>query len=144
MAASKTIRTYNPAKIIVTFGGVPVTGYVEDSFVKLERNGDVFEVSEGADGTVDRTNRNAFSYVATIVLKQVSPTNDAFMDIMQADQSDDNGIKALQITDIGGTLQFSADAWIEKDPSRDMARKMGSREWKFRTGIPSVDVHGSN
>ena len=145
MAVDKTIRTYNPAKVQIAFGGITLTGLAEDTFLKMERLGDGFEVSEGADGGIDRVNRNSFGYKGSFTLKQTSPSNTLLMESFMDDlNGESDTIPTLVIKDLSGNTEFSAQAWIEKDPAKDFGRKMGSREWKFCTGIPTVDKGGSN
>jgi hypothetical protein len=143
--ADKTIRTYNPAKMAIVWNGIVLTGFAEDTFLKLERLGDGFETSEGADGGIDRVNRNSFGYKGSFTLKQTSPSNTLLMEAFMADLNGEvDTIPTLVVKDLSGDTEFSAQAWIEKDPSKDFGRKMGSREWKIATGIPTVDKGGSN
>ena len=44
------VRTYNPKEVLISFGTHSVTGYAEDSFVSLEKNGDGISDVIGCDG----------------------------------------------------------------------------------------------
>ena len=44
------VRTYNPKEVLISFGTHSVTGYAEDSFVNLEKNGDGISDVIGCDG----------------------------------------------------------------------------------------------
>lgn len=144
MALDRTVRTYDPNKIIVVFGAIPMTGFGEGSFVTIARNGDLFEKSRGADGTVDRINKNATDFSVTIVLKQTSIANDALSTIMTQDLLTNTGKYPLSIKDLTGTeLFFAPQSWIAKDPDDEYSDTLGTREWRFDTG-PAIKFTGGN
>jgi len=144
MAADPIVRTYDPKLIIMTFGPVIFTGYAEGTFVAITGNGDKFEKSRGADGTVDRINKNAFDYSVAVTVKQTSLTNDALSAILIADMVANAGKHPLLIKDLNGTELFSAaQAWIAKDPDDEYSDSLSSREWRFDTGIASKFTGGN-
>ena len=144
MAAETKVRTYDPKKIIVTFGAIIIDGYAEGTFVLIAGNGDKFEKSRGADGSVDRVNKNNKDYRVTITIKQTSLTNDLLSAALVADQDANTGIKPLTIKDLNGTTLFFANqAWIAKDPDDEDSDSLSNREWMIDTGIASK-VTGGN
>lgn len=144
MAQDTTVRTYDPKKVTITFGPIIVTGFAEGTFLAIARNGDIFEKSKGADGTVDRINRNATDYAVTVTIKQTSLTNDALSAVMNADILDNQGVLPFTVKDLGGTtLFFASQAWIGKDPDDEHADALGSREWRIDTGF-AVKFTGGN
>jgi hypothetical protein len=134
-----TVATWNAATVNVAYtpgyadaSSIAFTGFGEDTIVSLEQIGDSFEESEGADGLVDRTNRNAKSYNLTVTLKQVSPTNVALVDAHMAEKEDTDGtVGSITVTGIDGSKKLSGTAWIKTPARMDAARKMSMREWKF-------------
>lgn len=144
MAADTAVRTYDPKKIVIIFGATIVTGYAEGTFVSIARNGDLFEKVRGADGGVDRVNKNANDFSVTLTLKQTSPTNLALSLLATADQAANAGVLPMVIKDLGGaTLFVAAQAWIAKDPDDEESDGMSTREWKFDTGI-AAKLSGGN
>ncbi len=138
------VRTYDPKLIIITFGVIPVTGYAEGTFVNIAGAGDAFEKTRGADGGVDRVNKNQADYRVTITLKQTSITNDLLSAAFNADRLTNVGKKALLIKDLNGTTLFSAaQAWIAKDPDDEFSDTMSNREWMIDTGI-AAKLTGGN
>jgi uncharacterized protein YkvS len=138
------VRTYDPKKYVIIFGAIPVTGFAEGTFISIARNGDIFEKSRGADGSVDRINKNAFDFSVTITIKQTSLTNDAFSAVMLVDMKNNTGVYPLTIKDLGGTtLLFAKAAWIAKDPDDENGDTLGSREWRIDTG-PGTKFTGGN
>lgn len=139
-----TVRTYDPQKVIVTFGPIIATGYADGTFISVERNGNMFEKVRGADGGVDRVNKNAFDFGVTLTLKQTSPTNNALSAMMTADQLTNAGIVPLLVKDLLGNTIFAApQAWIAKEPTMEDGSDLGTREWLFETG-PAVNFIGGN
>ena len=138
------VRTYDPKLVIVTFGAIPITGFAEGTFVSIAGNGDRFEKSKGADGTVDRVNKNANDYAVTITIKQTSLTNDLLSAVLNADLLSNTGKFPLTIKDLNGTaLFFAPQAWIAKDPDDEYSDTLSSREWRIDTG-PGTKFTGGN
>lgn len=144
MSADPFVRTYDPKLIIAVFGPVIFTGYAEGTFLAIAGNGDKFEKSRGADGTVDRINKNSFDYSVTFTVKQTSLTNDALSAVLTADVLSNAGKFPLTIKDLNGTeLFFAAQAWIAKDPDDSYSDSLETREWRIDTGIASKFTGGN-
>lgn len=142
--ADSTVRTYDPNSILVTFGTTIITGFAAGTFVKIARNGAAFEKVKGADGSVDRINRNANDFKVELTLKQTSAVNQILSGLMLADQISNKGILPLTITDLNGYSLFAAmSAWIEKDPDAEFSDKLSDRTWSFETG-PGANLVGGN
>lgn len=144
MPADPIVRTYDPKQVVVTFGPVIVTGYASGTFIQIARNGDLFEKVRGADGGVDRVNKNAGDFSVTLTLKQTSITNDALSGVLEQDRLTNTGKFPLLIKDLNGLSLFTApQSWIGKDPDDEFSDSMSNRQWRFDTGI-SVKVSGGN
>lgn len=144
MSTDLQVRTYDPKQVIVTFGTIAMMGYAEGTFISIERNGQLFEKSRGSDGSVDRTNKNAFDFSVTLTLKQTSPTNQLLSAVAAADQLSNLGVLPLVIKDLNGATVFTApQAWIQSDPNDEFGDTSGSREWVFDTG-PAAKLTGGN
>lgn len=138
------VRTYDPKKVIVTFGTIVMTGFAAGTFITITRNGDVFEKERGADGTVDRINKNATDFSIAMTIKQTSITNDLLSTVMIADINSNSGIFPFTVKDLGGTeLFFAGQAWIAKDPDDELSDSLTPREWRFDTG-PATKFTGGN
>jgi len=140
-----TVRTYDPKLVIITFGTIIMTGFAEGTFVAIERSGDAFEKQKGADGSIDRVNKNAFDFGVTITLKQTSPVNALLSAVLASDQLLNAGLLPLTVTDtLGVSLFTAAQAWIRKDPNTEFSDGLGSREWTFDTGAGLLVAGGNN
>jgi len=138
------VRTYDPKLIIANFGSVPFTGYQEGTFISAERSGDIFEKSKGADGGIDRINKNAFDFRITVTLKQSSITNDILSGIMTADMLSNAGKFFFRIQDLNGTMLFYApQAWIAASPNLEYSDSLSGREWVFDTGVAELFIGGN-
>lgn len=134
MAASGT-RTYDPKQIIITFGGVPISGYADGTFIKVSPAGDRFTRKVGADGEVARSRSNNDCHNVEITLMQTSPGNAALSAVLAEDRFFNTGIRPLQIADINGSvLDFWPDAWIKADPDQEYSKEVGDRTWMLETG----------
>lgn len=138
------VRTYDPKKVIITFGALTLSGYADGTFISIERSGAMFEKKKGADGSVDRINKNSFDFSVTLTIKQTSPANLALQAIATADQMSNKGVLPLIVKDLAGNSLFTApQAWISEDPKDEFSDSLSNREWKFETG-PAVKVSGGN
>jgi hypothetical protein len=144
MATITTVATYDPKAVIVSFGGVIISGYADGSFITIARNGEVFTKRRGSDGSIDRTNKNANDFLVTLTLMQTSSTNSVLTEIMSTDINTNGGVLPLIIFDLRGGLVFTAaQAWIQKDPDDEESDEAGNREWQIATGI-AVKYTGGN
>lgn len=144
MGADPLVRTYDPKKIVITFGTNIITGLPDGSFVNIVQNGDSFEKQKGADGGVDRVNKNAGDFSVTLTLKQTSPSNAALSAAHILDKTTNAGKLPLTIKDVNGTSLFFADqAWIGKPPDSENSNALSNREWRLDTGIAKYIVGGN-
>ena len=144
MSADPFVRTFDPKLVIATFGPVEIKGYAEGTFINIEPSGDAFEKARGADGGVDRVNKNMFDGQITFTLKQTSLTNDQLTALHKADQLTNTGKLPLLIKDLNGTtVAAAAQAWIRRLPAAGMADSMSTREWIIDTGLIEIFVGGN-
>lgn len=137
--AAHIVKTWIPSNVVVVYepgytdaASITFTGFAADSLISLERIGDVFEESEGADGLMDRTFRNAQSYTLNAMLKQTSVTNTLLLQALEAEIAEKGEIVGkITIGGIDGDQTWSASAWIKTDPKKDYNRSMSTREWVF-------------
>ncbi len=139
------VSTYDPKKIIVTYGGVQIAGFSDGSLVDAEPNSDVFMEKIGADGEVARSRSADHTYKVTFALQQVSPSNDYLSSVLLLDASGNNGVLPLVIADLNGTslLVFPA-AWIKTKAKSSSAKEVGDRTWTLHTGQVLTENIGGN
>lgn len=138
------VKTFDPKFVIVTFGTIPISGYAEGTFVRVNRSGDAFSKRKGSGGDVDRINKNQGDFDVSITLMQTAATNADLSAVLAADQATNAGVFPLTIKDmLGQTLFFAPQAWIRKDPEWEDGDELNSREWQFDTGIGANLVGGN-
>jgi hypothetical protein len=124
------LRTYDPKKVIVTVGGVPMSGYADGTFISVERDNDTWSKVSGADGAVSRAKSNDRTGTLTLTLQQTSPSNDVLSGFARVDEISNDGVVPISVTDLGGrTVIFSAFGWVQKPPTVEMAKEISNREW---------------
>lgn len=144
MATDFQIRTYDPKRIIASFGETVISGYADGTFLTITRSGNLFDKRKGSDGSVDRINMNARDFAIELTLMQTSPTNDSLSTTANLDLELNNGVKPFVIKDLNGTTLFQTQAaWIEKDPDDEMGDSLGTRAWTFATGIATKFTGGN-
>lgn len=136
------VTTYDSKKVIVTFGGVPITGFADGTFIQIDANGDFFTKKIGADGEVVRSMSNDNTHTVQITLQQSSVSNDYLSTCHNADKLTGRGMLPLAIADLNGTtLHFWSQAWISSDPSWGYAKESTDRQWTLQTG---QEIGGNN
>lgn len=124
------IKTYAPDKVTVVFGGAILTGYAEDSFIKIEMSTEAFTMHVGGDGEVSRTRNVDRTGKVTVKLKQTSDSNDILSAFYTADITSLQGYLPVIVKDNAGrTLAAGSSAWIQKLPETEFGKEIGEREW---------------
>lgn len=136
-----SVKTYNPKKVIVIFGGVPLTGFVDGSFVQVTATSDGFTKRVGADGEIARAQSSDESSEVTITLMHTSLSNAYLSTLKDLDRKGGEGVKPLAITDMSGhAFYFWKEAWIRKAPDTEFSQEITDRAWVFDTGQPSQEL----
>lgn len=126
--------TYNPSDVSIIYGGSPITGFADGTFVVVESNEDDFTLQVGSDGESARSKTNNNSGRITITLIQTSDSNDVLAAFHAADLLGGVGGLPILIKDNSGRALHSAvQAWIVKYPSSTFDREVTSKEWIFET-----------
>ena len=124
--------TYDPLLVLVSFKGIPISGYADGTFVKSERNEALFTQKVGAAGEVARARSRNMTGKITLTLLASSPINDLLSACYMLDEATNLGFGSFFIKELGGTTVAMAPcAYIEKLPSVEYAKEVGQREWVF-------------
>lgn len=138
------LRTYDPAQVIITVGGIPMSGFADGTFLLVDRDENAFTKVTGADGTSTRVKSNNRSGTMTLTLKQSSPSNDILSGFAALDEISNAGVVPVLIKDLSGnSLFFSATGWVQKFPASEFGKEINNREWIL--DLVDVDMFvGSN
>jgi len=140
------LREYSGDQIFVSFFGLPLGGWADGEFVRIERENPAFEDVVGTDGEVTRYKTMDERATVTIRTMQSSPVNDQLSALHNSDKNTPGGVGvgALLIQDLQGTFVSTAEkAWISKEPDVSFDRAPTEREWVIRVAR-LVTVHGGS
>lgn len=138
------VRTYDPKQVIITIGGIPMSGFADGTFVTVMRESDTFEKVSGADGVVTRAKQNDFSGNMTLSLAQSSPSNDVLTAFAKTDEVSNDGIVPVVIKDFSGrSVYVSAFGWIRKPPDSEFGKSINNRDWILDLADLDVFIGGN-
>lgn len=128
------MKTYSPKKVLISFNGVPLSGFADGTFIEVDRASDTFKTEVGSDGEGARTALADKSGTITVTLMQTSASNDVLSNALLTDELTNLGTGACFIKDASGrTLCAAAEAWVMKPAKAGFAKESGSREWVIAT-----------
>jgi hypothetical protein len=137
-------KSYDPAKVLIAFGGNQISGFADGTYLEVERNEDTWELVVGADGEATRARKHNRSAKATITLLQSSASNDILSAIQVADEIAGTGVNTLIVKDVLGTTLVSAQsAWIVKPAKISYSNGVESREWVIEMDDVDIFVGGT-
>lgn len=143
--SGSSVRTYSPDRITMIFGGIPLVGFAEDTFITITPLADLSTMRVGADGEVSRSISTNKCCTVAASFQQTSPTNDILSGFIEQDALSGGILLPLLVQDLRGRTMFVASqAWISKRPPIVFGREAGDREWELTTGAPSVWFAGGN
>lgn len=124
------VRTYDPSQVVVTVGGVQLSGFADGTAVNIMRSNDAYTKVTGTDGITSRAKSSDKSGELTVTLAQTSPSNDVLSGIAQADELTNAGVVPVIVKDISGrSVYFSGNGWIRKIPDSAFGKEIDNREW---------------
>jgi hypothetical protein len=139
------IASYCPDIVTVLVAGfIKVDGFVDGTFVQIDKDEMPFSSVRMPDGTVARKHSNSQTYTITITIHSASTANDLFTKLWQLDELTQMGKFPLMIKDQSGTdLLFSTESWIESIPSMIKSNTIDPRTWVIKSAYSVVNI-GSN
>ena len=137
--ANPLVMTYDPKKVIILLGGVPITGYADGTFVQIDPNGDAFTKKVGADGEVARELSNDNTHTIQITLMQTSLSNIYLRTVMKVDRATGLGMLPLAFTDLNTMEEkFWPQAWVSVEPATGRAKETTDTQWTLHTGQEAI------
>lgn len=139
------LQNYSPEDVTVLLAGVkPIQGFIDGTFVEIEKNTQTFQTYRSADGRIARKKDNDFSYTVRLTLMSTSASNDVLDYLAKVDQLTSMGKVPLIIKDqLGSTLFFSATTWVETIPTITFSTSIGERTWVLRSSQAISTVGGN-
>jgi hypothetical protein len=148
--ASVLLATYAPSDVTVVLskGNMShiVSGFSEDSIVKISRDTDTFGKYTGADNTPTRIYQPNTSGTLVIPLQQTSNSNDVLMQLYLEDVAtlDSTGLFTVTVKDNSGrSIYHASQAYISKVPDSDFGTSMQLREWHIHAIHLDTNIAGN-
>lgn len=138
------VLTYDPKSVVITVGGIPMSGYADGTFLEITADTQQFTKVIGADGYATRVKSNDYGGVLTLTLSQSSPSNDALSALFNLDKLTSTGVVPILIKDLSGTtVLFSATGWIQQFPDIAFGNEINDRAWTFDLANLDIFVGGN-
>lgn len=128
-------KVYDADQISISIAGLPISGFADGEFLRIERESNAFDDVVGTDGEVTRSKTNDDRATVTIRLMQTSDSNDLLSTLYNADKAAPGGagVGPFMCRDAQGRALFIAEkAWIAKPPDQVFDRTATEREWMIR------------
>lgn len=125
------IAHYSPEDVTVLIAGVlEVKGYVDGTFVTIEKDDAPYESQKTADGRVARLSNSDQTYQVTLTIHSLSEFNSILTNVWLVDEVTGQGKFPLMIKDnLGNSLFFSGTAWISVIPDINYSTEVTDRKW---------------
>jgi hypothetical protein len=140
-----TIASYCPDIVDVLVAGfIKVDGFVDGTFVQIDKDEMPYSSIRMPDGTVSRKYNNSQTYTITITIHSAAEANNLFTKLWQIDELTQKGKFPLMVKDQSGSdLLFSTESWIEGIPSLTKSNAIDSRVWVIKSAYALINVGGN-
>ena len=123
---------YDPRRILVTFGPLPLVGLAPGRFVTARRDAATWSTVDGTNGEFKRIRSRKKSGSVEVILRGTAPVNRVLGILANADERAGNVFATLAVTDtLNGALFFSRSAYIERFPEMVYSKEEGDIAWNF-------------
>jgi hypothetical protein len=138
-------KDFDPKRVIVTFKGARMKGFMAGTYIMAEHANDAFTTTIGSDGEGTRTRSHDESGTVVLTLQAESPSNGVLSNALAADKiATGAGKGPLSIDDLNGnTLVAAAEAWVQKSASVEISNEASGREWTLATANLQITVGGA-
>lgn len=137
------MATYDPKKIVMTFGGAIITGFADGVGINAERVADDWSMSTGMDNATAYTKINNTSGTLVITLQQTSLSNNDLTTFLELDRTANLGLLPYLMKDLLSTTQVSGTGRIMKPPAIGFANDVSTREWTIACDEMLITVGGN-
>lgn len=146
MSAGDFQGTYAAEKVIISVGGVAISGFTDGDFVTVKYDEDRYVKKAGADGEVGRSKNASRAGTVEIVLSGTSSANDELSALFNLAQI--GGIDPpipIAVADLSGrSLAVASNAWIKTVPDLIFGKNITDRKWVFDAADLVINVGGNS
>lgn len=139
------LATYIPEEVTCVLAGLLVLeGYVDGTFVTIDKDAPPYTTVYTPDGTTARVQNEDNKYTITFTLYGGSASNDVLTKLWQLDELTNMGKFPVFVKDNSGTdLFFSPTAWVKQVPSISKGSEYSDKVWVIQTSSGVVNF-GNN
>lgn len=126
-----SVQVYAPKAVKVLIAGLySISGFADNSSVRVSKNQEPVSLSVGAQGSTERTQTANRSYRITLSLQSSSPSNDILTALYSIDDASGRLTFPIYVVDDSGTSKFTAlECWVAGIPDISFSNSTQSREW---------------
>ncbi len=141
-----TLFNYIPSEVNVLLAGImPVEGFVDGTFVSIDKDVMPYRSRTTADGSPIRLHTNSQSYTVTLTVHNGSSANTFLTKLCQLDEISQRGKFPVLIKDGSGSdLFFSATSWIEGLPTLSKSNTVDIRTWRIKCSSAVINFGSNN
>lgn len=132
------VRTWNSKNLKISLNAAALTDFNGD--VTVESDGDIWELTEGQNGAVERSYQGSSTLTVTLPMMATSPQLDVIETLRQADESTGAGPYPFAMTDTDRNFKLLGQAYVNSmayptasktAPARNVVLKVISEaEWR--------------
>ena len=126
--------SYDPAQVIVTVGGVILSGFSDGDSIIARRDEDMYFTRVGTDGGVARARNANKMGEFEFKLLQTSTANDLLSTLLATDDLTNDGLAVVPISIVDGSgrsLAVATQCWIKSIPEAIFGKEVSERTWIF-------------
>jgi hypothetical protein len=126
--------SYDPAQVIVTVGGVILSGFSDGDHITARRSEDMYFTRVGADGGVARARNANKMGEFEFKLLQTSEANDLLSALLAVSDLTNDGLAVIPIAVVDGSgrsLAVATQCWIKSVPEAVFGKEVSERVWIF-------------
>ena len=144
-----SVATYSPKNMVITLGGLPVTGFSDSDMVTISLDEPKWAKYTSVDGTVSRSHNVADGGRFVFTLNQTSAANQICSSALQLDLANPDGSNTFGVavrdenTSGAGTFYLGTGSWVEGMPESAYGKEIGTREWVVEVSDVKWNLSGN-
>lgn len=140
-----TLFTYIPSEVNVLLAGFPVEGFVDGTFLTVDKDVMPYRTRTTADGRTSRLYTNSQSYTLSITVHTGSSANTFLTKMWQLDEISQRGKFPVLVKDGSGSdLLFSLTSWVDGLPTMSKSNTTDTRTWRIKCASSTINFGSNN
>jgi hypothetical protein len=139
--------SYDPAQVIVTVGGIILSGFSDGDHITARRAEDNYFTRVGADGGVARARNANKMGEFEFKLLQTSTANDLLSALFAVDDLVNDGLTLVPVAVIDGSgrsLAVATQCWLKTLPEGVFGKEVSERIWVLTAADLKIFHGGGN